>query len=160
MIGICNGFQVLVKSGLLPNLVGDWSPQVSLMHNESGIFNDSWVAVHFEEDSVCLWTEGLNDTELPVRHGEGRFVTQDGKILEELNRKHLIALRYSHRNPNGSVEDIAGITDPSGRILGLMPHPEAFIHKENHPHWRRLMPMPDPGIALFRRGVTVAKGDR
>jgi phosphoribosylformylglycinamidine synthase len=159
IIGICNGFQALVKTGLLPNLDGAGMPQVSLVHNASGTFTDDWVPVRFEPASCCVWTAGLAARLLPIRHGEGRFTTATADILEQLERQHLVAVRYDGRNPNGSVNDIAGICDASGRILGLMPHPEAFIHPEAHP-WRRRGFQGGLGVDLFRTAVTWAQTSR
>ncbi len=136
VIGICNGFQVLVKMGLLPNIGGTWQQQVSLVHNESGQFIDSWVPVEWNSQSSSPWLQDLPPLQLPIRHGEGRFYCDDPAVLAEIEQKH-VALRY-RTNPNGSVNNIAGIIDTSGRVLGLMPHPEAFIRMTQHPQWRRL----------------------
>lgn len=157
VIGICNGFQALVKMGLLPNLAGNWEQEVSLVHNDHGLFEDRWVSVDFPSDSNSLWTNGLTDTELPIRNGEGRFVVRDGNISRGLREKGLVAVQYRN-NPNGSLEDIAGISDPSGCILGLMPHPEAFIRAEEHPSWNRGEPSPrEPsGLSLIKNGVSYA----
>lgn len=153
IIGICNGFQVLVKSGILPNLRGDWTQEVSLIHNESGVFEDSWVNLKFNPDSPCVWTKGLQTMDVPIRHGEGRFITDSQETLKQLKELNLIAVQYNDRNPNGSVNDIAGITDPSGHILGLMPHPEAFIFPENHPKWTRQPITEADGLKIFKNGV-------
>ena len=135
IIGICNGFQVLVKMGVLPDISGSWTPEVTLVHNECGSFIDDWVKLDVKNNSNCIWLEDISSVELPIRHGEGRFITADDKILKYIKDNNLDVLKYSGWNPNGSVDDIAGITDKTGRILGLMPHPEAFIHSENHPQW-------------------------
>jgi phosphoribosylformylglycinamidine synthase len=167
VIGICNGFQALTKMGVLPDRDGDWGREVSLVHNASGLFIDDWCPVRFEESSRCLWTRGLPARMLPVRHGEGRFVGRDEAVLDALEAEGLVALRYAaadggeldHRgrpaNPNGSRRSIAGICDPSGRVLGLMPHPEAFLLPENHPFRRR--GGESPGLDLFERGVAAAR---
>lgn len=157
-IGICNGFQVLAKMGVLPDLSGARTPEVSLIHNESGRFEDSWVRVTFDSDSSCIWTRGLDDMEIPIRHGEGRFVTRDASTLEGIETHHLAAVRYAGRNPNGSVADIAGICNRSGRVLGLMPHPEAFLYPENHPRWSREPVSAAAGLELLARGVEEAQG--
>lgn len=156
LIGICNGFQVLVKMGILPNLGGGWIPEVSLVHNASGLFEDSWVEVEFPDASPCVWTQGLEAMELPIRHGEGRFIAASEALLAELEERRLVALRYRDRNPNGSQNAIAGVTDPTGRILGLMPHPEAFLDVENHPRWMRSTVSSPRGLELFARGVAWA----
>lgn len=153
LIGICNGFQVLAKMGILPNLGGAWHPEVSLVHNAAGLFEDSWVEVDFPEGSPCVWTKGLEPMELPIRHGEGRFIAASEELLTELERRGLVALRYRGNNPNGSQNAIAGITDASGRILGLMPHPEAFLDVENHPRWTRGAAPGPRGLELFALGV-------
>jgi phosphoribosylformylglycinamidine (FGAM) synthase-like amidotransferase family enzyme len=159
IIGICNGFQVLVKMGVLPNLGGGWEQEVSLIHNDSGVFEDSWVRVRFNQESPCIWTEGLSEIDLPIRHGEGRFVTASPEVREVLERRNLIAVRYADRNPNGSEGAVAGITDPTGRILGLMPHPEAYRISENHPDWRRNPAGPDTvfGVKILENGVNYVR---
>jgi len=154
-IGICNGFQVLVKTGILPNLRGGWEREVSLVHNEKPGYVDDWITVRFEKESPCVWTKGLSRMDLPIRHGEGRLVARDPSALEALEGERLVALRYEGRNPNGSVNAIAGICDRSGRILGLMPHPEAFLIPENHPDRRRGV-SGETGLALFRNAVEEA----
>ena len=184
VIGICNGFQVLVKMGLLPNLSARWEPEVSLVHNESGVFEDRWVRVAFDPASPCAWTRGVSSMDVPVRHGEGRFVAAEG-VLAELGAAHLAAVRYVRRdgsagraaypeNPNGSADGIAGITDRTGRIFGLMPHPEAFLFRENHPEWTRGRARlavgngapswrgrgEGGGLAIFRAGVRAVRASR
>lgn len=181
VIGICNGFQVLVKMGILPNLNDNWDPEVSLIHNDSGKFEDRWVKVYFNPHSPCVWTKGLDPIELPVRHGEGKFITQSEKILQTLIQKNLVAIQYMTRselgkpfaektadkspterarelvpypfNPNGSFYNVAGICDPSGRVLGLMPHPEAFLYPENHPRWTSELVKNGDGLQIFQKGV-------
>jgi len=157
IIGICNGFQVLVKMGVLPNTKGDWTPETSLIHNDHGLFEDSWVKVEYNQESPCVWTKDLTEMDLPIRHGEGRFIAADQATLNMLSEKNLVALRYKDRNPNGSEDRIAGITDPSGRILGLMPHPEAFITPQNHPLWRRGEGKTDIGLKIIQNGVDFIK---
>lgn len=157
IIGICNGFQVLVKMGVLPNTRKDWTQEVSLIHNESGVFQDEWVTLEFNGESPCVWTKGLSDMEVPIRHGEGRFITDNAEVLSRLKEDNLLAIRYKGCNPNGSEEAVAGITDPTGRILGLMPHPEAFIHPENHPRWTREKIEEAAGLKIFEKGVEYIK---
>lgn len=151
IIGICNGFQVLVKMGVLPNLDGNWTPSVSLIHNEEGVFTDRWVEIEAKENCGCVWTAGIEKVELPVRHGEGRFITASREMYLKLEKENLIALTYSGLNPNGSEGNVAGICDPTGRILGLMPHPEAYLGKENHPAWKE-----GSGLQIFRSGIEAA----
>ncbi|MDR1894272.1 MAG: phosphoribosylformylglycinamidine synthase subunit PurQ [Spirochaetales bacterium] len=159
IIGICNGFQALVKMGVLPNLKGRWEREATLLHNDTGVFEDSWLKLKANPDSPCLWTRNLGEIELPIRHGEGRFFPASAGILSEINRLGLAALHYRDRNPNGSAEGIAGICDPTGRIFGLMPHPEAFLIPQNHPRWNRSpseageFPL---GLEILRRGVEFA----
>ena len=152
IIGICNGFQVLVKMGVLPNLDGSWTPCTSLIHNESGVFTDRWVEIKTQPECGCVWTKEIDTMELPIRHGEGRFITASPDIYEHLEKEHLIALTYSKLNPNGSEGNVAGITDTTGRILGLMPHPEAYPTRENHPVWKE-----GNGLRIFRNGVEAAE---
>lgn len=155
VIGICNGFQVLVKTGILPNLRGGWEREISLVHNVKPGYVDDWVRVRFEAESPCAWVRGLAPMDLPIRHGEGRLVVRDTEVLDRLEAERLVALRYDGRNPNGSVNGIAGVCDRSGRVLGLMPHPEAFLIPENHPD-RRRGGMRETGLALFRNAVAQA----
>jgi len=165
VVGICNGFQVLVKMGVLPNLSGTTGQEVSLIHNDSGKYEDRWVMVNFEQDSRCVWTRGLRQMDLPVRHGEGRFITRSPEFLSELAARGLVALRYASplggepkypEDPNGSDGHVAGICDPTGRVFGLMPHPEAFIHAENHPDWNARSLAEGEGLRIFANGVRAA----
>lgn len=152
VIGICNGFQVLVKMGLLPNLNGNWDPETTLMTNVGGTFIDKWVTLKYNQKCASPWTAGLTESDMPIRHGEGRFIPLTDEILATLKAKNLVALTYKD-NPNGSTEDIAGICDPTGRIFGLMPHPEAFTVKFNHPLWRRRTEIGPLGLRIFENGV-------
>ncbi len=149
VIGICNGFQALVNLGLLPGFDGDYRTRsVALLPNDCGVFRDQWVRLAVDPASPCVFTRGLEAAELPVRHGEGKFFAAP-EVIARLRERRQIVLRYAlpdgspaggrfPDNPNGSVEDIAGICDTSGRIFGLMPHPEAFNDWTNHPDWPRL----------------------
>ena len=160
IIGICNGFQVLVKMGVLPNMRGDWKPEVSLIHNEKGVFENSWVRIKAISTCKCIWTKGIDELEMPIRNGEGRFIAESGQTLDNLERKELIALTYSGPNPNGSQNDVAGISDTTGRILGLMPHPEANIFREQHPTWtrrRQNTTVEGAGLGILRNGVSYAR---
>ncbi len=150
MIGICNGFQVMVKMGLLPDpAVG--RQVVTLADNTAGRFIDKWSPVVADPDSPCIWTKGLATFDLPIAHGEGRFVPADDETLNQLKSNNQVAIRYaSGENPNGSIDDIAGICDPSGNILGLMPHPERFIDPTNHPTWTR---QPDEYLTQTTAGL-------
>lgn len=147
VIGICNGFQALANLGLLPGFeAGTFRREVAVTYNDCGNFRNQWVHLRAEE-SRCVFSRGLATLDLPVRHAEGKFVASP-EVLERLREGRQIVLRYTKPdgspaqgafpwNPNGSLLDIAGICDPSGRIFGLMPHPEAYNHFTNHPDWLR-----------------------
>jgi phosphoribosylformylglycinamidine synthase len=155
VIGICNGFQALVRTGLLPG-DGVGSGRVALAPNASGRFECRWVRLAPVSER-CVWTRGLHDQPIdcPIAHGEGRFVA-DGETLAALSANDQLALSYTGRNPNGSVAAIAGICDPSGVVLGLMPHPENHVFARQHPHFTR-GGGGGLGLALFQRGVSHAK---
>lgn len=171
VIGICNGFQILVKAGLLPNLSGDFQTiEATLTLNDSNKFEDRWVHLKRGKGAKCVWTGGMDDIiELPVAHGEGKFIPKDKKILTRLKKEGLVVFEYVDENgerkgypynPNGSVEAIAGICDRTGRIFGLMPHPERHISLYQHPRWTRKTDTGSKegsGIEIFRNGVTFAK---
>ncbi len=169
ILGVCNGFQLLVKLGLLPGIEAHpAAPSASLAHNDSGRFEDRWVHLRADPQSPCVFTRGIERIYLPVRHGEGKFIPGEHEILRQMEARHLVALRYSDPggeptmeypwNPNGSVGAIAGACDPTGRIFGLMPHPEAFLHRTNHPRWTREdLPEEGQGLLLFRNGVEFAR---
>lgn len=174
IIAICNGFQTVVKLGLLPGFDGNYQQRlVTLTDNLCGTFYDGWVHLRFNPTSPCVFTRGLDRMELPVRHGEGRFVTLDDGILDELRRQELITCQYVDpvtgaptqsfpANPNGSVDAIAGVCDPTGRVFGLMPHPEAYHTVFNHPDWTRWrvaghLPERGAGVALFENAVRYAR---
>lgn len=154
ILGICNGFQLLVKLGILPGFGGykqNFVRQVSLTYNTSARFENRWVRLAPNPQSPCVFTQGLTAQDIlpmPVRHGEGRLVAQDKATLQKVIDDNLVALSYTNLesgeptekypdNPNGSPYGIAGLTDSSGKILGLMPHPEAFNHPTNYPGWTR-----------------------
>ncbi|MEA2038211.1 MAG: phosphoribosylformylglycinamidine synthase subunit PurQ [Thermodesulfobacteriota bacterium] len=148
ILGICNGFQCLVNLGLLPGFEYDYRERrVALTYNDSGNFIDTWVGLKVNPESPCVFTKGLSLVELPVRHGEGKFYAANEDI-ERLFKNNQVVMQYADGkgdaaegewplNPNGSIRDIAGICAPSGRIFGLMPHPEAFNHYTNYPDWTR-----------------------
>lgn len=147
ILGICNGFQLLVKLGLLPALDSHYfTRQASLVHNEAARFEDRWCTLTVNPDSPCVFTQGLTRLYLPVRHGEGRLLVKDQTVLDRIMAENLAPVYYADPmtgaptrnypdNPNGSPGAIAGLTDPTGRIFGLMPHPEAYVHSTNHPGW-------------------------
>ena len=142
ILGICNGFQVLMKAGILPRAEGDGLPKLTLTANDSGKFECRWVYMGVNKESPCIFTRGMDSLYLPVAHAEGKFVA-DPAVLPDLN----VVVYYTDEdgnrgagypyNPNGSVDDIAGICDTSGRVFALMPHPERHIRGTQHPQWTR-----------------------
>ncbi len=179
VIGICNGFQSLVNLGLLPGFDNNYRERrVALTYNDSGNFIDCWVNLKVNHDSNCVFTRGMDSIELPVRHGEGKFFAPEEDI-DRLFNSNQIVVQYADKqgkiaggswpfNPNGSVRDIAGICDPTGRIFGLMPHPEAFHSYINHPDWTRrkeellrnrlgIENREGDGIKIFRNAVNYIK---
>ncbi len=163
VIGICNGFQILVKCGLLPGGVDAPSdPTATLGWNDSHKFESRWVLLA-PGNSPSPFLEGLGHVEMPVAHGEGKFIPKDEALLESIRKGRQIAFRYASRgggtpaypeNPNGSADDIAGITDPSGRILGLMPHPERNVLPWHHPRWTKEgLQAEGAGLAIFKNAV-------
>jgi len=176
IIGICNGFQTLVNMGLLPCFDDEpkGSRSVALSYNDCGNFKDQWVFLKANQASNCIFTKGMDFFELPVRHGEGKFYS-DTTVINRLIEKNQIVIQYATSkgnlaknsfpdNPNGSLHDIAGICDPTGRIFGLMPHPEAYNHWLNHPDWTRTKEKltrknlkmdtgPTSGIRMFQNAV-------
>lgn len=175
VIGICNGFQTLVNLGLLPGFDGDYTARtVAVTYNDCGNFRDDWVHLKVEPETPCIFTKGIDRLELPIRHGEGKLYADDATIKRLVDDRQVV-LRYAlpdggpargafPHNPNGSLHDIAGICDPTGRIFGLMPHPEAYNHFTNHPDWTRKNRSGDGdpegeagetalGVRIFKNGV-------
>jgi phosphoribosylformylglycinamidine synthase subunit PurQ / glutaminase len=156
IIGICNGFQVLVKTELLPGpLAGRVGQTCTLAHNDGGRFIDRWVPLAGRGER-CIWTQGVESIELPIAHGEGKFVPIDEGVREALWDHEQVALVYADGdNPNGSVDDIAGVCDRTGLIFGLMPHPERFVDPLQHPAWtrHRMLPPEGHGLQIFRNAV-------
>ena len=162
ILGICNGFQALVNLGLLPGFESRYRDrEVALTHNDSGNFRDAWVALKVNPRSPSVFTKGISRAEFPIRHGEGKFYATDDTV-NRLFQNDQVVLQYADANgeaaegrwpmnPNGSLSDIAGICDPTGRIFGLMPHPEAYNHFTNHPDWTRRK------LALAREGKKIEK---
>ena len=173
VIGICNGFQILAKSGLISVNDEALGPQtVTLTYNDSGRFEDRWVHLVNESDR-SVFTRGIERLYLPVAHGEGKFFADD-ETIDLLEERGQVVLRYACPdggraeggfpfNPNGSRRDIAGVSDKSGRVFGLMPHPERFLYFTNHPTWTRLAdelrragkPVPEEGggLRIFQNAV-------
>jgi phosphoribosylformylglycinamidine synthase len=163
VLGICNGFQVLVKSGFLPRVKQGETSRVTLTNNDSGKFECRWVYLGVNKKSPCVFTKGMESMYVPVAHGEGKFAG-DLQVISEKN----IAVYYTDErgdrkapypfNPNGSVQNIAGICDDSGRVFGLMPHPEDHVLGTQHPQWTRLGAKKDgDGLPVFRNAVKWAK---
>jgi phosphoribosylformylglycinamidine synthase I len=170
MIGICNGFQVMVKAGLLPgfNGISDFQ-ETTLYTNDSGKFECRWVYLKAVENSKCIFTKNIKPIiYLPVAHGEGKFTTTGENILDKLENNGQVVFEYVDAdgnfagypwNPNGSDRNIAGICDASGRIFGMMPHPERFVSKYNHPRWtREKLDDEGDGLNIFKNAVEYADG--
>ena len=153
VLGVCNGFQVLIKSGLLPwgRAEADSAGRdATLAWNDCGSFVDRWVRLRADGDRCVFLPPGAR-IELPIAHGEGKFVPRDDAVLDRLRRQGQAALRYDGDNPNGSVDDIAGLCDPTGRVFGLMPHPERFVDIVQHPTWTRGDIQQADGLVIFQR---------
>ena len=163
IIGICNGFQVLVRAGLLPgfNRISD-TQETTLYLNDSAKFECRWIYLQ-TQDSQSVFTKNLKSRiYLPVAHAEGKFTAEE-KVLDSLEANRQIVFRYVDPNsevtgypwnPNGSDRNIAGICDATGKILGMMPHPERYLSRLNHPRWtREELPEEGDGLAIFRNGV-------
>jgi phosphoribosylformylglycinamidine synthase I len=171
ILGICNGFQALIKAGLLPG--GELAGTITLAPNDSASFEDRWVHLQAEAGE-CVYLRGVERLYLPVAHAEGKFACTDAGVLTRLERQGQIVLRYTSaenlgvpqartarttplpypENPNGSWGDVAGISDPSGRIFGLMPHPERHVRRLQHPTATRGGDLEESsGLALFRNAI-------
>ena len=167
VLGICNGFQVLVKAGILPgNHANNGQGPVTITYNNSGKFEDRWVYLAPQTDR-CVFIKPNRQIYLPIAHGEGKVVAKDDTVLENLENQGHIAFRYVDENgyegdfpinPNGSMNSIAGLTDSTGRVLGLMPHPERFVTHTQHPHWSRLKDKDNgDGMTIFNNAVNYIK---
>ena len=187
IIGICNGFQVLVKTGLLPGPASgappDFVQRGSLTLNDSGRYEDRWVTLEFDPESPCIWTKGMTRIECPVRHGEGKYVMPSPEDVDRLQEHHQLTVRYVDpatepgkgisdqplpypTSPNGSMRNIAGICDATGLVFGLMPHPEAIYARWLHPlhtrqhdvsHGAGLDGWEGEGLQMFRNAVEYVK---
>jgi len=167
IIGICNGFQLIAKLGIVPAINDYFVQAATLVFNDSGKFEDRWVRLKVEK-SPCIFTRGIKEIYLPVRHGEGKFYAPS-QALDEIEKRNLAVLRYAEKatgkptqkypdNPNGSVNAIAGICDPTGRVLGLMPHPEAFLSGLNYPRWtREKLSKTGQGLSIFKNAYEYLK---
>jgi phosphoribosylformylglycinamidine synthase I len=166
IFGICNGFQILIKSGILLE-DEPAGPPATLTWNESGRYTDRWVHVQATGDR-CVFLRGIERMFLPIAHAEGKFVTRDLETLARLRAAGQLALRYTTEagtssmdeplpfpaNPNGAWANVAGVCDPTGRVFGLMPHPERHIDHTHHPHWTRLAPREvGDGFKVFQNAV-------
>ena len=175
ILGICNGFQVLVKCGLLSPDDPQSDPAMTLAWNTSGKFETRWVNLTVDGDR-CVYLAGIKTMYVPIKHGEGRFVARDAATLVALNQRGQLALRYAPvacdestsngtrhdlaepvpypHNPNGAQANVAGVCDPTGRILGLMPHPELHVDPQHHPRWTRgEAGKTGDGLLLFNNAV-------
>jgi phosphoribosylformylglycinamidine synthase len=175
ILGICNGFQVLLKTNLL--LPSDSNgPTATLALNDSGHFEARWVRLRTPAGK-CVFLQGVGEIELPVAHAEGKFVTRDAEVLAQYENAGQVVLRYRpgayHRcaavtsprlaerssavpypdNPNGSIGDVAGVCDATGRVFGLMPHPERFVDPTQHPRWTREPREFGDGLRVFQNAV-------
>ena len=174
VIGICNGFQTLTRLGLVPALDGQrFTQQAALAHNDSGVFRDDWVTMKANPACKCVFTKGIDLIRMPIRHGEGKFVASP-EFIDKIEKNNLVALRYTDaagnkpagfpENPNGSINDIAGICDTTGRVFGLMPHPEAFLSPFNAPDWQTQklegrLPQWGEGRVIFTNAVDYVKNN-
>ena len=161
LLGICNGFQVLVKAGLLPG--GDWGREAATVtFNDSAKFEARWVRLEVCTDRCAFLTPGTF-LEMPVEHAEGKVIARDDDVLRRLEADRLVAVRYMDENrahdrypanPNGSVNGIAGLCDTTGRVLGLMPHPDRHFAHTHHPLWTHRTPDgPPDGLTVFENAV-------
>ncbi|MCD6415451.1 MAG: phosphoribosylformylglycinamidine synthase I [Planctomycetes bacterium] len=165
VIGICNGFQALVKTGLLPGLER-WRQQATLTFNDSHKFEDRWTYLSAPPNRSPLFADGER-IYLPVAHAEGKFVVEDQSVLDRIRASKQVVCRYCDPdgqpagypwNPNGSMDDIAGLCDPTGRILGMMPHPERHSLPVHDPRWpREGLKDEGDGLRIFRRAVEFAR---
>ena len=167
ILGVCNGFQLMTKMGLLPGFGGNHLHQVAtLTFNDCGRFQDRWTYLKVNADSPSVFTRAIEKCiYLPVRHGEGKFVVDSQDTLDRIEAGNMAVLKYSDAgyqsptmefplNPNGSTNAIAGICDETGRLMGLMPHPEAFVHRTSHPRWTREdLPEEGDGLILFKNAA-------
>lgn len=169
VFGICNGFQLMIKLGLLPALDNQIGvPQATLTWNSSSRFEDRWVTLKADPESPCIFTKGIEVIELPVRHGEGQIVAPE-ETMQQIQERHQGPLAYIvpetgmateqyPLNPNGTRFGIAALTDTTGRLFGMMPHPEAFLHRTNHPRWtRENLPKEGDGLQIFKNAINYIK---
>ena len=158
ILGVCNGFQILVKSGILVADDEQGAP-VTLTWNKSGVYTDRWTRLVVKSDK-CVFLHGVTEAYLPIAHAEGKFMARDESVLDKLESEGRLALRYVHEdNPNGAMRDVAGVCDETGRVFGLMPHPERHIDRTQHPNWTRRRNEPGfsekvgDGLVIFKNAV-------
>jgi len=170
VLGICNGFQVLVKTGILPGINGSepglTDQSLSITNNDSGKFEDRWVHLAPAADR-CVFIDPDRQIYLPIAHAEGKVVAADTQTLDDVKSAGHVAFRYVDAdgnegpfpvNPNGSMDSIAALTDSTGRVLGLMPHPERYVHPTQHPHWRRQKQKNNPdGMIIFNNAINYVR---
>ena len=161
LTGICNGFQVLINLGLLPNTLNKQIHEVALIENKNKKFIDTWVKLKVNQKNNSPFFKGIENIYLPIRHKEGRLIIKDENIKNNIIQNNLNVLTYED-NPNGSMENIAALTDKSGQIIGMMPHPEAYLTIYNHPNWKKLISInPDlkngEGLVFFENTVKYFK---
>jgi len=164
ILGVCNGFQTLIRTGLLP-YVHPGRMQATLTHNDSGHFECRWIKIKAEK-SKASYLDDLGIMDVAVNHGEGKFFA-DEALLDQMEKDGMVVFRYVDekekptmhypKNPNGALRSIAGITDPTGRILGLMPHPEKFVEITQHPNWRRQKFVKPDGLTFYERIISFVK---
>jgi phosphoribosylformylglycinamidine synthase len=164
ILGICNGFQVMAKAGILPEVSLDSHQKLTLTTNDSGRFECRWVHLAANKESPCVFTKGIDSLYLPVAHGEGKIVAEPD-VLPKLNAVLYYTDEQGNRdagypfNPNGSLMNIAGICDSSGRVFALMPHPERHIRGTQHPQWARQGAKNyGDGFQIFLNAANWAKG--
>ncbi|MFA5049380.1 MAG: phosphoribosylformylglycinamidine synthase subunit PurQ [Candidatus Micrarchaeia archaeon] len=160
IFGICNGFQMLAKLGILPTT--DFNQSMTIIQNDSGKFEDRWVRLKINQNSKCIYTKGIHYLDLPVRHGEGKIILKNEQVFLDVLNNNLCPIQYVDLNgrlagypynPNGSIQNIAGICDKSGRVFGLMPHPECNNHYTNCPLWIRGQIPEANGLKIFENAV-------
>jgi phosphoribosylformylglycinamidine synthase len=166
ILGVCNGFQFLVKMGLLPNINGNNEQEVTLTRNNSAKFEDRWVYLKSNPNTKTPFLQGIDTIFVPVRHGEGKLIVKDEIVKTAIQQKNLNCLAYCNQqgeitseypaNPNGSDLDCAALTDKTGQILGLMPHPEAYLSLYNNPNWP-VLKRQDPQISEDGEGLQIFK---
>ncbi|MBC8313530.1 MAG: phosphoribosylformylglycinamidine synthase subunit PurQ [Candidatus Cloacimonetes bacterium] len=166
IFGICNGFQFLVKMGLLPDVAEDFNQEVTLTKNNSAKYEDRWVWCKVNENSNSPFLTGIEKIQVPVRHGEGKLIIKNKKIEKKIIENNLNCLSYCDengyetaeypQNPNGSDLNCAALTNESGQVFGMMPHPEAFLSLYNHPNWGQLKRQ-NPKISEDGEGLQIFK---